>query len=261
MRAIMQFLIGVFMIGNALRMLNVHPIFRYFTFEPPAALTRFIRRKAKTGTSWFTPVFLGALTVLIPCGIAQTMMAAAVATGSPLNGAALMFAFTLGTSPVFFLLSYFATRLSAMMEKYFVRIVAVVLLVLGLLAIDTGLNLVGSPYSITRLLQSAPAQVAAAEENLPASSAAAGTLVLNAVNSGYQPRTLHAPANTALKLDLVTDQTSSCSRSFLIPELNIQEVLPFTGQVQVSLPPQAAGKVLDFTCSMGMYTGQIVFDQ
>ena len=29
-RAILQFAIGIFMVGNALRMLNVHPIFRYF---------------------------------------------------------------------------------------------------------------------------------------------------------------------------------------------------------------------------------------
>src|SRR5512133_3442618 len=50
-RALLQLAIGIFIIGNALRMLNVHPIFRYFSFEPPAGLTRFIRRKAKNGAS------------------------------------------------------------------------------------------------------------------------------------------------------------------------------------------------------------------
>jgi uncharacterized protein len=34
------------MLGSALRLLNVHPIFRYFVFEPPAFLRRFIRKKA-----------------------------------------------------------------------------------------------------------------------------------------------------------------------------------------------------------------------
>lgn len=48
-RAILQFAIGVFMIGSALRMLNVHPIFRYFVIEPPQAVTRYIRRTAKDG--------------------------------------------------------------------------------------------------------------------------------------------------------------------------------------------------------------------
>ena len=154
MQAILQFIIAIFMIGNALRMLNVHPFFRIFSFEPPASVTRFIRRKAKNSTSLVTPIFLGFLTVLIPCGVTQTMMAAAIATGKPLLGAALMFAFVLGTSPVFFLLSYFATKLGALLEKHLVRVVAIVLIVLAVLAVDTGMNLLGSPYTITRAVQS-----------------------------------------------------------------------------------------------------------
>ncbi|MRR29597.1 hypothetical protein EG834_04560 [bacterium] len=258
MRAILQFLIAIFMIGNALRMLNVHPIFRYFSFEPPAAVTRFIRKKSKNQTSFFTPVFLGVLTILIPCGITQSMMAGAIATGKPLLGAALMFAFTLGTSPVFFVLSYFATKLGSLLEKQLVRVVAVVLLVLGLLSIDTGLNLLGSPYSITRLLQTnTQPQVA---EVVPADATSANVITLNVVNSGYQPSVLQAPANTELTLNLVTKNTNSCSRAFLIPELNISELLDQTGTKAVQIPAQPAGKKIAFTCSMGMYTGEIVFN-
>src|SRR5512136_1454898 len=54
-RAILLIIIGIFMVGNALRMFNVHPIFRYFNFEPPKFITRFIRRKAKKSESFFTP--------------------------------------------------------------------------------------------------------------------------------------------------------------------------------------------------------------
>ena len=144
--------IGIFMLGNGLRMLKVHPIFRYFVIEPPSALTRYIRRTSKTSTSAITTAFLGALTVLIPCGVAQAMMAVALGTGNPLQGAAIMFAFTLGTSPVFFSVAYFATRLGATLEKYFTRIVAVTVIVLGLVSIDAALNLAGSPVSISRML-------------------------------------------------------------------------------------------------------------
>jgi sulfite exporter TauE/SafE len=258
MRAILQFLIAIFMIGNALRMLNVHPIFRYFSFEPPASVTRFIRNKAKNKTSLFTPIFLGALTILIPCGITQSMMAGAIATGKPLLGAALMFAFTLGTTPVFFVLSYFATKLGTLIEKQLVRVVAVVLLVLGLLSIDTGLNLLGSPYSLTKLMQTnTQPQVA---EILPAETQSANVITLNVVNSGYQPNVLQAPADTELTLNLITKNTNSCSRAFLIPELNISELLDQTGTKSVQIPAQPAGKKIAFTCSMGMYTGEIVFN-
>lgn len=260
MRAILQFLIAIFMIGNALRMLNVHPIFRYFSFEPPASVTRFIRKKAKNKTSLFTPIFLGALTILIPCGITQSMMAAAIATGDPLLGAALMFAFTLGTSPIFFVLSYFATKLGSLLEKQLVRVVAAVLLVLGLLSIDTGLNLLGSPYSITKLLQTNnQPQVA---EVIPSAGGKdlTNVIVLNVVNSGYKPNELQAPSNTELTLNLVTKNTNSCSRAFIIPELKISELLDQTGTKSVQIPAQPAGKRIAFTCSMGMYTGEIVFN-
>jgi heme/copper-type cytochrome/quinol oxidase subunit 2 len=262
MQAILQFAIAIFMIGNSLRMLNVHPIFRFFSFEPPASITRYIRRKAKNSTSLVTPLSLGFLTVLIPCGVTQTMMAAAIATGNPLLGAALMFAFTLGTSPVFFILSYFATRLGALLEKKLVRVVAIVLIVLGILAVDTGLNLLGSRVSLTRAAQAVFNQDQAGETTqTPLGSVAApGTITLNAVNSGYEPRTLHAPANTEVTLELVTQNTRSCSRAFLIPELNYQVLLDATGVEKVKIPAQEAGKVMGFTCSMGMYTGVIVFD-
>ncbi|HOE02905.1 MAG TPA: sulfite exporter TauE/SafE family protein, partial [Anaerolineaceae bacterium] len=76
-QAVLQFIIAFFIIGNALRMLNVHPLFRYFTFEPPAFITRLIRKKTRQAGSFATPIMLGAMTVLIPCGVTQTMMAAA----------------------------------------------------------------------------------------------------------------------------------------------------------------------------------------
>jgi sulfite exporter TauE/SafE len=57
MRAVLQFAIGIFMIGNALRMLNVHPIFRYFAFEPPSFVTRYIRRKSKNNVNLVTRSF------------------------------------------------------------------------------------------------------------------------------------------------------------------------------------------------------------
>jgi hypothetical protein len=70
---------------------------------------------------------------------------------------------------------------------------------------------------------------------------------------------LEAPAGRPVKLALVTNKTFSCSRAFVIPALNLQKVLPATGTTFLDLPPQPAGAVLRFTCSMGMYTGQIVY--
>ena len=301
LRALLQFAIGIFMIGTALRMFKVHPIFRYFVIKPPAAVTRYIRRTSKAGDNLLTPLFLGALTVLIPCGVTQAMMAVAMGTGNPMQGAAIMFAFILGTSPVFFTVAYLATRLGAKLEANFIRLVAIVVLALGLVSVDASLTLMGSPYSVSNLVRGFTRPVAAEPASTPigpsagalptsplagalptrpvfippqpkgvatpvqgpaaAAPAAAEpfNLTINVVNSGYQPASLEAPANQPLQLSLVTKNTYSCSRAFVIPALNVEKLLPQTGTEAVSIPPQPAGSVLYFSCSMGMYGGQIAF--
>ncbi len=259
-RAFLMIAIGIFMVGNALRMFNVHPIFRYFSIEPPKFITRYIRRTAK-GTDTATPIFLGLLTIFIPCGVTQAMMATALGTGSVLMGAALMFAFTLGTSPVFFVVAYLATELGSKLEKFFMRFVAVVVLILGLVTLDGGLNLMGSPLSLQNLTRGWLAPQAesntVAESSQPA--AASDEIILNVENNGYFPAILKAPAGKTLTLNLITKDTYSCARDFVIPDLNVYQLLPESGTVQISIPAQEVGSKLFFTCSMGMYTGQIVF--
>lgn len=261
-RAILLIGIGVFMLGNALRMFNVHPIFRYFVIEPPKFITRYIRRTAKNDADLATPLFLGALTVLIPCGVTQAMMAVALATGSPLQGAGLMFAFTLGTSPVFFAVAYLATQIGAKLEAMFMRFVAAVVLFLGFVSIVTGMNLAGMPIPVAGWMKNlfAP-QLASQPGNTvaPVDALASATLRLAAKNNGYFPETLVATADAPVRLDVVTDRTTSCARAFVIPGLGVETILPETGTVPIEIPPQAAGTVMGFTCSMGMYTGQIVF--
>ncbi|HSO11034.1 MAG TPA: sulfite exporter TauE/SafE family protein [Anaerolineales bacterium] len=255
-RAVLMIAIGMFMVGNALRMFNVHPIFRYFSIEPPKFITRYIRKTAK-GTDAVTPIFLGLLTVFIPCGVTQAMMATALGTGSVFMGAALMLAFTLGTSPVFFIVAYLTTEFGARLEKFFMRFVAAVVLVLGLVTLDGGLNLMGFPYSLTNLARGLTNTASISETS---ASAPSSDLTLMVENDGYFPQTLTATANQPVVLNLVTDKTYSCSRDFVIPDLNFYQLLPDTGTVQVDIPAQPAGTRMFFTCSMGMYTGTIIFE-
>jgi uncharacterized protein len=260
-RALLMIAIAIFMIGNALRMFNVHPIFRYFSIEPPKFITRYIRRTAK-GTDTATPLFLGALTVFIPCGVTQAMMATALGTGSIMLGAALMFAFTLGTSPVFFIIAYLTTELSARLEKFFMRFVAVMILILGFVTLDGGLNLLGSPYSLQNLTRSwlPPQTNTTPDAESTQQTASDNEITLYVQNEGYFPSTLKAPAGKNLKLNLVSDGVYSCALAFLIPDLDFYQMLPSDGTVQVDIPPQVQGTEMYFTCSMGMYTGKIVFE-
>lgn len=348
-RAVLQIGIGIFMVGQALRIFKVHPVFRYFNIEPPVFITRYIRRKSQNTGSFFSPVFLGALTVLIPCGITQAIMAAAMATGNPVTGAAMMFAFILGTSPVFFSVAYFATKLGSTMEKYFMKFVGAAVLILGLITINTGLNLMGSPLSLNNLtgrifdVQAAgifpgsgasqvftgkaggqkpsserksasccsgvqaglgasaglaqatpglaggcpmmrggklntgvlpdqstgpqtgeqPSLTAAplGDETRPQQSPTEGSITIHVTNDGYVPNQVHAQAGIPIKLQMVSDNVYSCALAFVIPGINYQKVLPPSGTTVIDIPAQNKGTSLYFSCSMGMYTGEIVFDQ
>jgi sulfite exporter TauE/SafE len=97
----MQFVAGLYMIAIALNLLNVHPIFRYAVIQPPRFLTRMVRNQSKS-KDLFAPAFLGALTIFIPCGTTLAMEALAISSANAFLGAAIMAAFVLGTTPLFF---------------------------------------------------------------------------------------------------------------------------------------------------------------
>ena len=262
LKGMLQIGIGIFLVGNALRMFNVHPFFRIFSFEPPSQFTRFIRKISKGNDRLATPLFLGALTVLIPCGVTQAAMAVAMGTGNPLSGAAVMFFFILGTSPTFFGISVLATGLAKSFQKYFYPIVAVIVLGLGLYTMDGGLNLIGSPISSSAILSSLVEAPQIGPDPIvqnPASSGNSNVVMVNVVSSGYSPARTTALAGKPIKLILTTNNTFSCARAFVIPSLGIQKILPTTGQTVIDLPAQTAGTNLRFTCSMGMYNGTILF--
>ena len=263
-RAALQIGIGVFMLGTAARLFNLHPIFRYFVIEPPRFMTRFIRRYAKNSASTVaTPLFLGALTIFIPCGVTQAMMVLAVGTGSPLLGAAIMFAFILGTTPVFFGLAYVATRLGEVLHTRFLQFAWATVLILGLVSIEGGLNLMGSPYSFSNLLNSAAVTLAEAsgssQDVAAAQPDANGAITIHAYNTSYDPSLIKAPSSKPVTLTVVTSGTTGCTRGFVIPAIGLQRTLPETGQITINIPPSAANGNLRFTCSMGMYSGYFEF--
>jgi hypothetical protein len=126
-----------------------------------------------------------------------------------------------------------------------------------MVSVNNGLSLVGSPLSFQNLSSALFSPAPAASQAV--SSSPASTLLLSATNSGYSPRRLFAKAGEPILLNVVTNNTYSCARDFVIPALGVEKLLPQSGTVPVDIPAQAAGTVMRFSCSMGMYTGEIVF--
>ncbi len=250
----LQILAGLFMLGVAGQMLNLHPIFRLFSLTPPKSIQRLIRRESKSG-SLLAPVVLGLLTVFIPCATTQAMMIAALGSGSALVGGAILFAFTLGTTPLFFSLGYLATQLGAAFQKGFTRIAAVAIIVLAFLSVTAGLALLGAPVPDLAFVGSSGVGTVATSASVPA----VGTVqevTLRAEPTAYVPNRIVFKVGTPGKLKLVTGDRLGCTSSFLIPSLGYQKILSKNQQAVFDIPTDRPRKI-PFTCSMGMYRGVI----
>ncbi|MEK7647961.1 MAG: sulfite exporter TauE/SafE family protein [Patescibacteria group bacterium] len=243
-QSIMLFVVAIFMIGTALNLLNVHPFFRHFALQPPKFLTRLVRNQSKS-KDVFAPALLGAFTVFIPCGTTQAMMALAIATGNPLTGAAILFAFVAGTAPLFFILGYFATKLGDAYQKRFFKVAGVAILLLALYGLKGAFVLSGVDLS-------GPTKNLSTTSDIPQSE-----VTITIQPSGYSPRNFSVKAGSVVIVRLNNTNAYSCAQAFTIPKLGIQRtVAPGQSSTVTFVAPTKPGK-LTFACSMGMYTGTI----
>lgn len=258
-QAVMMIVVSVFMIGTALNLLNVHPFFRYFAIQPPRFLLRIIRSQTKNESN-FAPLFLGALTVFIPCGTTQAMMALSIASGSPFLGALIMFVFTVGTSPVFFILGYLTTRISGAFNALFMKVVAVVLLILAIVNIDSGVALLGSPVTLASVGKEVYCTALSFCEDtstLGAQTSATNNPTIYLNSSGYSPSSITVKAGQEINLSLVNKNGQGCIQAFTIPKLGIQKIIRVGSSDTISFTAPKEPGNLAFMCSMGMFRGTI----
>lgn len=256
-RVALQITAGVFMVAAALKLLKVHPIFNYFELHPPALFRRMVRKGAKS-QHLMTPALLGLLTILIPCGTTQAMEVLAISSGSAYKGALVLGVFVLGTVPLFFLIGVLAHSGAKAFQGIFTKVTATAVLLLGLYSINGGLALAGSPMTAQNISKTYLSAVfgrgSSNESAVVAPVNGIQDVTLNVTSRGYNPNSIQLQSGVPVRLHLRTNNTLGCTRGFVIPKLNIQKVLPATGEEVVEFTPTTPGQIA-FSCSMGMYTG------
>ena len=250
--AAFQIAISIYVMGVALAMLDVHPFFRRFLWQTPKFLGRYLRNTSKS-EDWSAPLILGAGTVFIPCGVTQGMMAVSMASGSFLSGALVLGVFVLGTSPVFLALGLAVTTLGDKFRKW----VAYALIAVSLWTLNGGLVMAGSPITAQKVLAGAECALTVCKSEEVVNQEATDEVTISFLNNRYETDKKVVKAGSKIKLNLVNKAGYGCIQAFTIPALNISKVVPpgKTQTLEVTVPDNA-GK-LDFSCSMGMYTGQL----
>jgi sulfite exporter TauE/SafE len=248
-----QLLAGAVILVFGLAQLGV-PGLRRITIEPPLSFSRLVLRSARSQAA-FAPGLLGLASILIPCGVTLSVEALALTSGSALAGAATMAVFVVGTSPLFTVLGYAVRKAATAWRGRLALVTGIVLVAMGLFTINGGLELAGSPLAASRL-------AAAIAPNQPASDTAATvadghqTVHITATSDGYSPAATHAQAGIPTTLLVRSDDAQGCIRSFTIPDLGVQKILPANGESRIDVGELRPG-TLAYACGMGMYTGTI----
>lgn len=257
LQAILMATVAIFMIGSALALLDVHPFFRHFLITPPRFLMRLIRNQSKS-QDYFAPALLGAMTIFVPCGTTQAMMALAIASANPFLGAAILATFVLGTSPLFFTIGYGASRLGGIFRDQFRNVVAGIVLGIAIWNLNVAAMLSGSRFNLRAFASAADCVVFA---NCGATGgmiagAAASEATIRIQSNGYTVDRSVLKAGSTVTLRLVNESGKGCTQAFTIPSLGIQQVVPLgQNRTLVFKVPDEPGK-LPFTCSMGMFGGE-----
>ena len=106
--------------------------------DPGAGLVTRVLSRARRASGAAFPLVLGLPIGLLPCGLLYPMYAAAAGTGEPLEGAALLTSFGLGTVPLLGTFSFALDRIGLVTRQRLMRAAGVVMLLLGALMLWRG---------------------------------------------------------------------------------------------------------------------------
>lgn len=250
----LQVLAGLYMLGVVAALFDIHPIFRYFLFQTPRAVNREIRRQSKS-SSVLAPILLGIATVLIPCGTTQAVMAQVVLTGSLWQGALTMAVFTLGTMPLFVLLGLGIVTTGAVLKQRFQQVAGVIVSLVALMSINGGLILLGSPLTPSSLVRSVYCTLSFCPRD--SGGQPSDTLAIEITGSGYTLDHSVVKAGSLVTVKLTNKNATGCQQAFSIPALGISKIIPVGSTEELTFTAPDKPGVLVYSCSMGMYSGQL----
>ena len=242
---------GIFMVIMGLNMLNLFPWLRRFNPRMPKIFARKINSEKMGGSR--SPLYIGLLNGLMPCGPLQAMQLFALSTGSPVKGALSMLFFSLGTVPLMFGLGALSSFLSKKFTQKMMKVSAVLVVILGIFMFQNGLGLSGVmiPTSLSGLLSSG--STAKVEEAQIENGVQLITTQLS--SDRYEPITVKAGVPVKWTIQAAEGTVNGCNGKLLIPEYGVEKELK-VGDNVIEFTPTESG-TFSYSCWMGMIRSQI----
>lgn len=253
---------GTFMVLMGLNLTGKFPWLAWITLRPPKFMTRAImslRRKANADeaageSTLLTPVMFGAIGGLMPCGPLQSAQLAAAGAGSAGAGALAMLGFGLGTMPLMLGFGAVSGMLGHAAKEKMMAVAAIAIMVVGLVMLNRGAMLVGSPVTFesakTFVMGGAPASGA----KVASGADGVAEVKLAIIQGKFVPSTVTIPAGRPVRLVVDRQEAASCSSQLAVPQLGILQNLKPNAVTSVDIPATKAGSYT-LTCGMGMMSG------
>ncbi len=136
MRGLAGLFAGIFLLLFGLSSLRLLPGSRDLQFRVPPSLLKHLGLLLRRSSSPFVIGLLNGLMII--CGPLQAMYIMAAGTGSPVEGAKMLFFFGLGTLPLMMGFGFLATALSAQVAPRLVRVSGAIVIALGVIMLQRG---------------------------------------------------------------------------------------------------------------------------
>lgn len=253
-QGILKLAAGGFMIIMGINMLGIFPGLRKLNPRMPAVFARKIDRK-KAGNK--SPLIVGLLNGLMPCGPLQAMQIYALSTGSPLSGALSMFLFSLGTVPLMFGIGALSTLLSKKFSRKMMTAGAVLVVVLGLSMLSQGWSLAGFQAGQVQDTAEVTADDPQVTADDPDRSEEEDVQVIHSTLSrgGYPEITVRAGIPVKWVIDAPEGSINGCNNRMFIYEYEIEHAFQ-TGENIIEFTPENTG-TFGYSCWMGMIRSSI----
>lgn len=236
LRGTVGLLAGAFLIIYGLNMLNIFPILRKLQLRLPFS-------NPDEGGGQKEPFRIGlANGLFIACGPLQAMYIYAAGTGSMLDGALSLFAYGLGTLPFMLMFAYGISAFSKHMHKI-MKFSGVLILVLGLVMTNNGLNLLG--VSVIGKGSTGGANSSISED--------VQTIRMTVDAYGWSPDTFTLKKGVKVRWIIDVKELTGCNKEIIVQDYGLDIKLK-EGENIVEFTPTKAGTVA-WSCWMGMIPG------
>jgi plastocyanin len=247
------------MVVMGINMLGIFPQLRRLISKMP----KIFSPKRTPGKS-NSPLIVGLLNGLMPCGPLQAMQIYALSTGNPFTGAASMFLFGLGTVPLMFGLGALSSALGGRFSRRAATVGAILVVALGMSMFAQGWNLSGLGIPSQAALDVATfdaGDAASAGTNLDEDAGGADILaneqIVNSVlaSGRYPDITVQAGTSVRWVIDAPQGSVNGCNNRMYIQEYGIEHQFE-TGENIIEFVPDKTG-TFRYSCWMGMISGTI----